>query len=107
MDCQNGCRFILCQFANVMMSFSLFKVYLRGCDVGAQDPYSHSCWRHIQRMGVQVDKLHQGLSAEVVCPEQWAVVILQVRFPVDRQIKSRKVMDLILSPEKFLSIDRL
>lgn len=58
-----------------------------GCDVGAQDPHSPSCWRHIQRMGVQVDKLHQGLSAKMVCPEQWPVVILQVGLPV-KHIKS-------------------
>lgn len=66
-----------------------------GGDVGAQDPHSCPCWRHIQRMGVQVDKLHQGLSAEVVCPEQWAVVILQVKVPG----KCRNDSALIMSPE--------
>lgn len=44
-------------------------------------------------MGVQVDKLYQGISAEVVCPEQWAVVILQVRFSPEDQIKDGCILD--------------
>lgn len=76
-----SCWLLLCLIRKFYFFLKLRQICLvafGGCDVGAQDPHSHSCWWHIQRMGVQVDELHQGLSAEVVCPEQWAVVILQV-----------------------------
>jgi len=80
---------ILCELWSAMICHISIKVpqicilIFGGCDVRTEDPHYHPCWRHIQRMGLQVDKLHQGLSAEVVCPEQWAFVILQVCFFAD------------------------
>lgn len=87
----------LLRFLNIRL------VVFGGCDVGVQGTHSHSCWWHIQRMGVQVDKLHQRISAEVVCPEQWAALILQVHFP-DKKMCLRAHGILINTLEKLCSI---
>ena len=55
-----------------------------GChNVGAQGTHPDSGWRHIQRMAIQMDKLHQGLPATMVRLEQRFTILLQVRMERD------------------------